>query len=889
LYGERGAKEAVAMLSQTREQWDALKESISDSDGFIGRVAAQLEMTTKGRFQQALNTMQSNLVEAFNQSSGSVKTLADALKNLADSDEFKNTLNGLVSAVSQVSLALIEVTPLLINMGLAFAAFKGFSLLVGTVAAATSALGAFATSVGIVSSISAFAGGGLTGLKLGILATGSAAGVAAGATGLAGFSKAAALLFGPAGWVAAGIIALGSLAYAYYDAGKGASAATASADVFISGLDREIKKIREQNAELQKRNRLRAEGMDPDGIDLSAVERERAKIKSSRDALKAEMDSQPQVRTLFGLGGSTSAFKLRSQQAGLEKLDKALADADAKIGMGKLEQGVNVSAKLKTDLQGYDQQLRTLEKALDKGKNTKGAKEIAEMRKALDSYMPITGLIQDNKAASGIREYFGDKLDDTRMATLGSGDKKFVTEETPKSSSAGGAVSREVRDAQKTEAERLKDGLESGLKQKELLLRKEYLAVEVEIASQAISYSDAQIKRDQAALQAAESGLKLMEETLVKAEALTNKKDRDILILKTNNDIKEQGVKIENAQWGIVKNVTAARVAEANAIEDIGLSSSRYIKDLGFEREALNLTALEVEKLRIERERLRAIEDTRTQLNRKQISEPVAERQIQATNDTSNALIDAATEQETFVGGWSRAYKRYADEAGNAAGVATRVFNSASQSMGDALASFVQTGKLNFKDLASTIIAEATRAMVNKSVSDMLGNAGGIIKTLTGLFSPSSSVGPSAATGLGGTTWMGHSIMAPLKHSGGIVGTSEGSGSRLVSASTFYGAKRYHSGGVAGDEVPTILQKGEGVFTKGQMKAMGGGSNVQIVINNNGSKTEVQQKESIDSRGNRRVELTISDMVAGEVRRSGSSMNSALRGSFGSRQQLVGR
>ena len=45
----------------------------------------------------------------------------------------------------------------------------------------------------------------------------------------------------------------------------------------------------------------------------------------------------------------------------------------------------------------------------------------------------------------------------------------------------------------------------------------------------------------------------------------------------------------------------------------------------------------------------------------------------------------------------------------------------------------------------------------------------------------------------------------------------------------FSGWPKYHSGGLAADEVPAVLQRGEGVFTKEQMAAMapaGGGGNV---------------------------------------------------------------
>jgi hypothetical protein len=43
----------------------------------------------------------------------------------------------------------------------------------------------------------------------------------------------------------------------------------------------------------------------------------------------------------------------------------------------------------------------------------------------------------------------------------------------------------------------------------------------------------------------------------------------------------------------------------------------------------------------------------------------------------------------------------------------------------------------------------------------------------------------------------------------------------MVPASIFAGAQRRHSGGLTNEEIPIIAQKGEGVFTKGQMAALG--------------------------------------------------------------------
>jgi hypothetical protein len=78
--------------------------------------------------------------------------------------------------------------------------------------------------------------------------------------------------------------------------------------------------------------------------------------------------------------------------------------------------------------------------------------------------------------------------------------------------------------------------------------------------------------------------------------------------------------------------------------------------------------------------------------------------------------------------------------------------------------------------------------------------------------------------------------------------------SRAVSPMVFAGAPRFHTGGIAGDEVPIIAKRGEGVFTPGQMRALGGASGgAPIMLNlkvvNNGQATQVSTQTRQTSGG----------------------------------------
>lgn len=85
--------------------------------------------------------------------------------------------------------------------------------------------------------------------------------------------------------------------------------------------------------------------------------------------------------------------------------------------------------------------------------------------------------------------------------------------------------------------------------------------------------------------------------------------------------------------------------------------------------------------------------------------------------------------------------------------------------------------------------------------------------------------------GGGGGGLLGGMIIPGILHKGGVAGSDGYGHGRAVSPSVFAGAKRYHTGGVAGlqpGEVPAILQRGEVVLPRGA-KA-GGGSRDEVTI-----------------------------------------------------------
>ena len=180
-----------------------------------------------------------------------------------------------------------------------------------------------------------------------------------------------------------------------------------------------------------------------------------------------------------------------------------------------------------------------------------------------------------------------------------------------------------------------------------------------------------------------------------------------------------------------------------------------------------------------------------------------------------NAGAAAAGGAEQASTGWAAVTAALADYATKARDIGADIGQTlvgAFQSAENAVATFVKSGKLDFRDLVTSMIADLAKLAARRFILGPIANA------LSG-----------ALGGAGG-------LFADILHSGGIVG-SPGPG-RAVPAMAFAGAPRMHSGGWAGlkpDEVPAILQRGERVLSRREAAGYGQGQsaapNISVTIN----------------------------------------------------------
>lgn len=164
--------------------------------------------------------------------------------------------------------------------------------------------------------------------------------------------------------------------------------------------------------------------------------------------------------------------------------------------------------------------------------------------------------------------------------------------------------------------------------------------------------------------------------------------------------------------------------------------------------------------------------------------------------------------------GLKRGFQSVLSEAQDMATQIETAIKNAFKSMENALVDFVMTGKLDFKSLVDSIVADLVRMQIKQTITQPLSSALGAIN-FGSLFG--------------------------LAHTGGVIG-SDTLSHRYVNPSVFSNAPKYHTGGIVGNEVPIIAKRGETVFTPGQMRLLNAG---------------LHQKEPV------KVEVNIKNTVSG--------------------------
>jgi lambda family phage tail tape measure protein len=226
----------------------------------------------------------------------------------------------------------------------------------------------------------------------------------------------------------------------------------------------------------------------------------------------------------------------------------------------------------------------------------------------------------------------------------------------------------------------------------------------------------------------------------------------------------------------------------------------------------------------------------------------------------------------------------------------TEMFKNAFKGMEDAIVNFTKTGKLSFKDMINSFLEGLLRYEIQQqqiALFSSMGMGGGLARlfmSAVGLSTPGASSGFTPST-------MGpvdYSIPPPKLAKGGVFDaglTTFAKGgmftNSIVNEPTLF--KFARGTGLMGEAGPEAIMplKRDSQGNLG-VRAGGGGSKVDVVVNNY-SNQQATTKETTDSRGNRRIEVIVGDMVAGELNRVGSTTQQAMTASYGTAPLLARR
>lgn len=248
----------------------------------------------------------------------------------------------------------------------------------------------------------------------------------------------------------------------------------------------------------------------------------------------------------------------------------------------------------------------------------------------------------------------------------------------------------------------------------------------------------------------------------------------------------------------------------------------------------------------------------------------------QAQKDFDDATDAELRKSRDWADGVKLALREYYDSATNMGAAAYKSVSSFLQKSEDAFVQWAKTGKLSVSDLFDFIQEQLIRLAYQEFI------ASPITSVLKGIdWSSMFSFGGGSAA----PTSDGAYYMANVAHEGGMYGGPNSFQQRPIAAAAIQNARRFHDGGLAGDERAAVVKEGEITGWPNQLRQAFGGSDVNIQIidqrGTNAPAPEINERRSAD--GTRQIKILIRDSVRDDLR--SGQFDKELGSSFGLARQ----
>ena len=359
-------------------------------------------------------------------------------------------------------------------------------------------------------------------------------------------------------------------------------------------------------------------------------------------------------------------------------------------------------------------------------------------------------------------------------------------------------------------------------------------------------YTEARVKREESYAKE-EQSLRIAEQQVSAQQELLSVKNSLSMITPVESESQRNALEIRTQEVSYAKQLLKLEDEKSNKLDEIARKTEAATAAGATEEELAALRA------------------------RKTATEEFYATEKSLVIDTNAAKMEAINLNQSL----SDRMKGYSD-----------IVKNAFESMGDALVTFAQTGKLDFKSLVDSMLADLLRFEMRAQMTALYSSMGGL-RGMLGM--PTAPMAGSAVVTPGSSSFVG-----PMPQAKG--------------GAWDYGVQAFAQGGMFTNSIvdsPTLFKfaQGTGLMGEAGPEAImplkrdsngnlgvraGQGGKVDVVVNNY-STAEATTKETTDSRGNRRIEVTVGDLTAKEIVRSGSTSQKAIQNTFGVSPQLIRR
>jgi TP901 family phage tail tape measure protein/lambda family phage tail tape measure protein len=733
IFNERGVKAAAALLADFPQLNKLIKE-LGDSAGYTSGVVSGLTDTVEGQLKTALKSLTQTFAGAFEESAASTKNLVRALGDLAGSQGFKDMVLGATQATITLTRTLVENRGVVLTIIGAWAGLKVISAVGPAILVVSRALG---------------------GLSL------AAAGASVSVTGLGAAAAVAwRFLTGPIGLILTLAAAFVTLRQDTSNAGETIKANSS----FLSDLAARAKEAADSqaslNRELAERNRLLANGQDPNTVKPSTVTRAEQQLREAEgrrvliddEIRKAQKEADKyKVRVGgFQLSGGPVDFLLSKddrarKEAADKNLSKLLAERDGLVGsLGKARKDLS-ALKADSERDRTEKEIGAaeadLERRLNEANNLNAKIKALEDRggKGLPAKIDLKSLPKMD-ADSRVAE-----IERVRKALEV---KSYTPSERGAKQEAGRIVAAKLKSAEdlfrdEVEIAQMKHDKELWLLDQQL----QYRAIsEKQYNEMRLAESDrflGEIARSEAAAQEKVSQIKSTAERESSKERLAGvaeqiRRTLQMKALKEELDKDKKPTQLELQGDDAIRNINeslpsvrqrALKASQDTLIsKDKGLGSSVEIAGIEAARQATTAYNEALERASKVKEDLTVVFGEGSDAVKRAIEaeQGIKDAMFATANQASANAKEVARYYRTTEYGAKKAFAEYLDQSSNAAKMTEDLFSKAFTGMEDALATFVTTGKLDFASLAQSLIADMVRIQIRADAMKIMGMGGGM-------------------------------------------------------------------------------------------------------------------------------------------------------------------